>query len=187
MILISSWYFSPVFTGEISLSKNDKSCFSKWICCARGHYSQLPALLNSSLHFILICKFLSCCKVMKRDSAMETDSSSQDPGGLFSSILPLTVFVVLEKSINVAQFWKMNWTSWWKKSISVTGWQPEENSYKGKKLLVLEGFLGGSLESCREAVKVGITGIRDAGISRLWEDTLSKQRKYVAFLFVLSF
>lgn len=95
IILISSWYFSPVFTGEILLSKNDNSCFSKWICCARGHYLQLPALLNSSLHFILICKFITA-KVLGRDSALEIDSSSQGPGALFSSILPQTVFVILE-------------------------------------------------------------------------------------------
>lgn len=40
---------------------------------------------------------------------MEIDSSSHGPRALFSSLLPLTF--ILEKSINVAQFWKMNWTS----------------------------------------------------------------------------
>lgn len=152
MILISSWYFSPVFTGGILLSKNDNSCFSKWICCARGHYLQLPALLNSSLHFILICKFISYCKIMKRGSAVEIDSYSQGPRALFNSLLPLTV--TLEKSINVAQFWKMNWTSWWKK-MSVLVDDSLRKTVKKEKKMVLEGCLGGSLESCRESIKLG--------------------------------
>lgn len=76
IVLISSWYFSPVFTGEILVSKNDNNCFTKWMHCARGHYLQLPALLNSSLPFILICKFMIFCQVMERYAPMEIDSSS---------------------------------------------------------------------------------------------------------------
>lgn len=48
---------------------------------------------------------------MGRDSALEIDSSGQGPGALFGLILPQTVFVILEKSINFAQFWKITWTS----------------------------------------------------------------------------
>ncbi|OPJ87408.1 hypothetical protein AV530_000892 [Patagioenas fasciata monilis] len=44
---------TPEPAGEILVSKND-SCFTKWMHCARAHYLQLPPLLNSSLHFILI-------------------------------------------------------------------------------------------------------------------------------------
>lgn len=48
IVTISSWYFSPVFTGEIIVSKNDNSCFTKRRHCARDHCLQPPAVLNSS-------------------------------------------------------------------------------------------------------------------------------------------
>lgn len=128
--------------------------------CARGHYLQLPALLNSSLHFILICKFIIYCKVMKRYAAMEIDSSRQFSKARTQELcsaqfLPLTGIVILKKAINVAQFWKINWTSWWKiesvlldDSLRKT-FQTRKNPRKS--LLKLGGCLGGSLEASREA------------------------------------
>lgn len=49
---------------------------------------------------------------------------------------------------------------------------------------MLEGCLGGSLENCREAVKVEITDFKDAGLFRiLGHYTFSTEKMHVLFCF----
>lgn len=64
---------------------------------------------------------------MNRDSAMEIDSSSQDPGALLSSILPVCL-CDLGKVNKRCSVLENELDKLMEKSISVTGWQPEENS-----------------------------------------------------------
>lgn len=66
------------------------------LLCKRSLFTA-ASFIEFFFTFHPFCKFISYCEVLKRDSAMEIDSSSQGPGALFSSILPLTVLVILEK------------------------------------------------------------------------------------------